>query len=67
MGEHDLVIGFLEDDPDQSAWLEQVLVLPRYHHWHHARDPAYADANYAIHLPLVDRLMGTFRLPSDGS
>ena len=49
------------------GWLEQVLVLPRYHHWHHARDPAYSDANYAIHLPLVDRLMGTFRLPRDGS
>jgi sterol desaturase/sphingolipid hydroxylase (fatty acid hydroxylase superfamily) len=49
------------------GWLEYVLVLPRYHHWHHARDPAYVDANYAIHLPLVDLLMGTLRLPRDGS
>ncbi|MCX7033708.1 MAG: sterol desaturase family protein [Arenimonas sp.] len=49
------------------GWLEQVIVLPRYHHWHHAREPGYVDANYAIHLPLVDRLMGTFRLPRDGS
>jgi lathosterol oxidase len=48
------------------GWLERVVVLPRYHHWHHARDPAYADANYAIHLPLVDRLMGTYRLPTQG-
>lgn len=48
------------------GWLERVVVLPRYHHWHHARDPAYADANYAIHLPLVDRLMGTHRLPATG-
>lgn len=48
------------------GWLERVLVLPRYHHWHHARDPAYADANYAIHLPLVDRLLGTHRLPRQG-
>lgn len=48
------------------GWLEHVLVLPRYHHWHHANDPAYADANYAIHLPLVDRLLGTHRLPPDG-
>ncbi len=48
------------------GWLEHVLVLPRYHHWHHARDPDYADANYAIHLPLVDRLLGTHRLPRDG-
>ncbi|AKC87811.1 sterol desaturase family protein [Pseudoxanthomonas suwonensis] len=49
------------------GWLEYVLVLPRYHHWHHARHPDYLDANYAIHLPLVDMLMGTFRLPKDGS
>ena len=48
------------------GWLEHVLVSPRYHHWHHANDPAYADANYAIHLPLVDRLLGTHRLPPDG-
>jgi lathosterol oxidase len=45
------------------GWLEYLLVTPRYHHWHHARDPAYEDANYAIHLPLVDMLMGTFRRP----
>ncbi len=49
------------------GWLEQVLVLPRYHHWHHAREPGCEDINYAIHLPWVDRLMGTFRLPADGS
>ena len=51
----------------RPGWLEYVLVLPRYHHWHHARDPACVDVNYAIHLPLVDMLMGTFRLPRDGS
>ena len=45
------------------GWLEYVLVTPRYHHWHHARQADYADANYAIHLPLVDMLMGTFRRP----
>jgi len=49
------------------GWLEYLLVLPRYHHWHHARDRAYVDANYAIHLPVVDMLMGTFKLPKDGS
>jgi sterol desaturase/sphingolipid hydroxylase (fatty acid hydroxylase superfamily) len=45
------------------GWLEYLLVLPRYHHWHHAREPEYVDVNYAIHLPLVDMLMGTFKLP----
>jgi len=49
------------------GWLEKVIVLPRYHHWHHARREDFVDANYAIHLPLVDRLMGTYRLPEDGS
>ncbi|TVS19207.1 MAG: sterol desaturase family protein [Gammaproteobacteria bacterium] len=48
------------------GWLEYVLVLPRYHHWHHARDPAYAHCNFAIHLPLVDMLLGTFKLPKQG-
>ena len=49
------------------GWLEYVLVLPRYHHWHHARHIDYWDRNYAIHLPLVDMLMGSFKLPRDGS
>ncbi len=46
------------------GWLEYVLVTPRYHHWHHARHIDYIDKNYAIHLPLVDMLMGTFKLPA---
>ncbi len=49
------------------GWLEYLVVLPRYHHWHHARHRDYWDRNYAIHVPLVDMLMGTFRLPRDGS
>ena len=48
------------------GWLEYVLVTPRYHHWHHARQADYVDVNYAIHLPLVDMLMGTFRRPPRG-
>jgi len=49
------------------GWLEYLLVLPRYHHWHHARQQDYIDVNYAIHLPLIDMLMGTFKLPPDQS
>jgi sterol desaturase/sphingolipid hydroxylase (fatty acid hydroxylase superfamily) len=45
------------------GWLEYVIVTPRYHHWHHARDAEYVDVNYAIHLPLVDMIMGTFKRP----
>ena len=48
------------------GWLEYVISSPRYHHWHHARDEAYVDANYAIHLPVIDMIMGTFRLPPKG-
>jgi lathosterol oxidase len=48
------------------GWLEYVLVTPRYHHWHHARHVDYMDRNYAIHLPLVDMLMGTFARPPRG-
>lgn len=47
-----------------GGWLDYVLVLPRYHHWHHARHPDYIYKNYAIHLPLVDMLFGTFKLPA---
>lgn len=46
--------------------LEYLLVTPRYHHWHHARHIDYMDVNYAIHLPLVDMLMGTFKRPPRG-
>lgn len=47
-----------------AGWLEYLIVLPRYHHWHHARHKDYIYKNYAIHLPLVDMLFGTFKLPA---
>jgi sterol desaturase/sphingolipid hydroxylase (fatty acid hydroxylase superfamily) len=46
-------------------WLEQILVTPRYHHWHHAVRPI--DKNFAVHFPFIDRLFGTYHLPADGS
>jgi lathosterol oxidase len=45
------------------GFLKYVFVTPQYHHWHHSDDPEYANTNYAVHLPLVDMLMGTFKLP----
>lgn len=42
---------------------EKWIVGPRYHHWHHAKHKDHWDCNYAIHTPLIDRLMGTYRLP----
>lgn len=43
-------------------WLEPWLVTPRFHHWHHADSPI--DVNFAVHLPWLDRLFGTFHLPA---
>lgn len=48
------------------GWLEFILVTPRYHHWHHARRADFVDVNYAIHLPVIDMLMGTFKRPPAG-
>lgn len=43
--------------------LGRLLVTPRYHHWHHTSDMTYADKNFAVHLPIFDRIFGTYYLP----
>ena len=40
---------------------EQILVTPRFHHWHHAIYPP--DRNFAVCFPWLDRLFGTLHLP----
>jgi sterol desaturase/sphingolipid hydroxylase (fatty acid hydroxylase superfamily) len=48
------------------GWLEQVVVTPAFHHWHHADDtPAALNKNYASLFPWIDRLFGTYHLPAD--
>jgi sterol desaturase/sphingolipid hydroxylase (fatty acid hydroxylase superfamily) len=42
----------------------QVIVTPRFHHWHHAIEPVAVDKNFAIHFPWLDRLFGTYHLPA---
>jgi lathosterol oxidase len=42
-------------------WLENLLVTPRFHYWHHAVRPV--DRNFAVHFPWIDRLFGTHHLP----
>lgn len=49
----------------RSEWIERILVMPRFHHWHHAREAEAVDTNFAVHLPLLDRLFATFYLPRD--
>jgi len=44
-------------------WLEPVLVTPRIHHFHHAAESEAIDCNFAVHLPVIDRLFGTRFLP----
>ena len=45
--------------------LDGLLVTPRYHHWHHAAHAEAVDRNFAVHLPVIDRLFGTAYLPAD--
>ncbi|TMA71984.1 MAG: sterol desaturase family protein, partial [Deltaproteobacteria bacterium] len=44
-------------------WLDPCLVTPRYHHFHHATEAEAIDKNFAVHLPVLDRLFGTQFLP----
>jgi lathosterol oxidase len=43
--------------------LRHLLATPAFHHWHHSAEPAAVDKNFAVHLPVLDRLFGTYYLP----
>lgn len=45
------------------GWLRFLLVTPRFHHWHHTAQREALDKNFAIHLPAIDWLFGTYHLP----
>jgi hypothetical protein len=45
------------------GWLEPFVVTPRLHHLHHASDDDAIDKNFAIHLPILDRVFGTLFAP----
>ena len=47
------------------GWLERVLVTPRFHHWHHGIEAKAIDKNFAVHLPVLDWLFGSYLLPKD--
>ena len=42
------------------GWLKYVIVTPQYHHWHHAKDVAAHDKNFAVHFPFIDMIFGTY-------
>jgi len=46
--------------------LARVFATPRFHHWHHSAQAEAVDVNFAVHLPVIDRLFGTYYLP-DGA
>jgi sterol desaturase/sphingolipid hydroxylase (fatty acid hydroxylase superfamily) len=48
-----------------AKWLEQYVVMPRYHHWHHSSQKEAIDKNFAIHFPWIDRLFGTCYFPAE--
>ncbi len=41
--------------------LRHLVVTPQFHHWHHSA--SLYDKNFAAHLPLIDKLFGTYHLP----
>lgn len=43
--------------------LRWILATPIYHHWHHSAEPEAVDRNFAVHLPVLDRIFGTAYLP----
>ena len=45
--------------------IENILVVPRFHHWHHGVEREAIDVNFAIHFPILDRLFGTYHMPKD--
>lgn len=47
-------------------FLRNWVVIPRYHHWHHAIEKEAVDKNFAGHFPFFDRIFGTYYLPADG-
>ncbi|MEM9702011.1 MAG: sterol desaturase family protein [Planctomycetota bacterium] len=46
-----------------AIW-ERLIVTPRFHHWHHGKEAAAIDKNFAVHFPILDRLFGTHHLPA---
>ena len=43
--------------------LRWVLATPCFHHWHHTAEPDALDKNFAVHMPIWDRLFGTYHMP----
>jgi len=40
-----------------------LLATPSFHHWHHSAAPEAVNKNFAVHLPALDWLFGSYYLP----
>jgi sterol desaturase/sphingolipid hydroxylase (fatty acid hydroxylase superfamily) len=47
------------------GWLRYVFATPQFHHWHHGAEAEAIDKNFAVHVPLLDILFGTFFMPGE--
>jgi len=47
----------------EFAPLQKIITTPKFHHWHHTSDPGCTDRNFAISLPILDLLFGTYYSP----
>ena len=45
--------------------LRNVIATPQFHHWHHSAEREAVDKNFAVHLPVLDALFGTYYMPRD--
>lgn len=47
----------------QFPGVRHLLATPAFHHWHHSAAPEAVDKNFAVHLPVLDRIFGSYYLP----
>ena len=43
--------------------LKYIFNTPQFHHWHHSSEREAVDTNYAAHLPVIDKILGTYHMP----
>lgn len=65
IGPFNLVIGALVHANLNWSWgpFRYVLASPVYHRWHHVKDPAVHDKNFAPTFPVWDLIFGTVHMP----
>lgn len=45
-------------------FLQPYFVTPLFHHWHHGAHKEAINKNFSVHLPIYDKLFGTYYLPN---